>query len=165
MSNWKRWMSGIGLALALTVFCHQGITSYTLHLRKKSYEANLQNDYTQSALLIQRALKWRPKDLDLLADLAGVYFLQGRYEQAMEYYQLALAIDYYHSRSNQGIGDLYFLQKRYAEALPLYRLASIFNPQDEALKEMVEGVTKLVKLQEQVGFYEELAKERKNEQN
>jgi tetratricopeptide (TPR) repeat protein len=126
--------------------------------------------YAEAEPLYLRALAIREQHLGSehpltaisLNNLAELYRVQGKYEQAEPLYQRTLTIDYGAKRSAiitdfNNLASLYFVQRRYSEAEPLYQRALTIREQQSGAEhpDTATSLNNLATLYRVQGKYEQ----------
>jgi tetratricopeptide (TPR) repeat protein len=99
-------------------------------------------DYEAAIPLLEKALKANPKSADALNLLGYSHRKLGRTDQALDYYQQALAIEPKHLGANEYLGELYLELKQLEKAEERLKvLSTACNACEEyaELKEKVEA--------------------------
>ena len=98
-------------------------------------------DYAGAIPLLQAALKKSPQDPDIMNELGFSYRESGQLDQALIYYQQALAIDPDHAAAREYLGELYLKQNQPNMAnIELTELKRICKSSCEARRELEKAI-------------------------
>jgi len=98
-------------------------------------------DYPGAIPLLQAALKKSPQDPDIMNELGFSYRESGQLDQALSYYQQALAIDPDHAAAREYLGELYLKQNQPNMAnIELTELKRICKRSCEARRELEKAI-------------------------
>jgi tetratricopeptide (TPR) repeat protein len=98
-------------------------------------------DYAGAIPLLLTALQKSPKDPDIMNELGYSYRESGQFDQALNYYRQALAIDPDHAAAREYLGELYLKQNQPNMAnIELGELKRICKSGCEARKELEKAI-------------------------
>ncbi len=108
-------------------------SEYTAHLINTAMDAFSKGDKPKAYALLNKALKANPTFPFLYHTLGYFYYVDEKYDKAVEKLNKAIQIDNTFFPAHQLLGDIYFEERSFNKAVKVYEMAASINRNDATL--------------------------------